>query len=281
MPLCIRPQERVTRQVAVSSPALTLVPVGVIRTPFTERVSAPRQSVLARDVPGALLLDPKGGRGKGGFEHALADLGEWEYLWVLYWFHGNRGWRSKVLPPRGDKRKGVFATRSPHRPNPIGLSVVRLERVEGLTVHVRGVDMLDGSPLLDIKPYLAYADALPGAGGGWLESERGKLDPKSSFEIVWSALASEQAAWLSQQGLDLVSPVVDTLRLGPAPHPYRRIRKDGDAMSLAVKEWRVRFRVDGSTIRVLSVQSGYRMSQLEGDLDGALALHRGFVAKFR
>ncbi len=75
-------------------PALTLVPIGVIHTPFPDRVSAPRQTYVARDVEGTIVLDP--GR---GFEHALADLEGWEYLWVLYWFHLNEGWRPKVLPP--------------------------------------------------------------------------------------------------------------------------------------------------------------------------------------
>src|ERR1700679_3969387 len=97
---------------------LTMVPIGVIRTPFTERVSAPRQTVVAKDVPGELVLDPRGGLEKGGFLPALSDLQTWEYLWVIYWFHENKGWRPKVLPPRATTRKGVFATRSPHRPNP-------------------------------------------------------------------------------------------------------------------------------------------------------------------
>jgi len=271
----------------VPSPeTLTVTPIGVIRTPFTERVKAPRQSVLAQDVPGTLLLS----RG-ADYEHALEDVDQWEYLWVLYWFHENQGWRPKVLPPRSRKRRGVFSTRSPHRPNPIGLSVVRLERVEGLAVHVRGVDMLDGSPLLDLKPYLAYADALPGARGGWLAEDRAKLDPAPSFEVEWAPLAATQARWLlTEQGIDLVGPVEGTLCLGPQPHPYRRIRAHGDAMRLAVKDWRVHFSVSGHRILVGSIHTGYRSSQLfahrdtpgakRSGADGALDPHRGFVEKF-
>lgn len=262
--------------------SLHVDPIGVIRTPFAEKVEAPRQTALARDVRGTLVLDPQ-----GGFEHALSDLESWEYLWVLYWFHGaDRSWRPKVLPPRSDKRRGVFATRSPHRPNPIGLSVVRLERVEGLTVHVRGVDMLDGSPLLDIKPYLAYADALPEAGGGWLEAEGATpggepRDPLGGFEVVWSDGARVRADWLAaEHGVDLVPRVDAILRLGPAPHPYRRIRKDGDALRLAVKDWRVRFAVEGRRVLVLSIHTGYRPSQLADERDAALTAHRGLVAKF-
>jgi tRNA-Thr(GGU) m(6)t(6)A37 methyltransferase TsaA len=259
----------------VPAPVLEATPIGVIRTPFLEKVTAPRQTVLARDVPGRLELDPK-----GGFEHALADLEGWEVIWVLYWFHRNEGWRPKVLPPRSNKRRGVFSTRSPHRPNPIGLSAVRLERVEGLVVHVRGVDMLDGSPLLDIKPYLAYADALPAARAGWLEGA-GPLDPGAEYDVVWSPLATDQAAWLqAEHRVDLVAPVNAALRAGPAPHPYRRIRRDGDAMRLAVKDWRVRFRVEGRSALVLSLHTGYRASELADERDPALLAHRAHAARF-
>jgi tRNA-Thr(GGU) m(6)t(6)A37 methyltransferase TsaA len=256
---------------------LSLVPIGVIRTPFRERVSAPRQTALAHDVRGTLVLDE--GR---NFEHALSDIEGWEYLWVLYWFHGNLGWRPKVLPPRSRRRRGVFATRAPHRPNPIGLSVVRLEKVHGLTLHVRGLDMLDGSPLLDIKPYVAYADAFPAAANGWLDGDQeAALDPLRGYEVQWSPLAARQASWLhGEQGIDLVSSVERVLRLGPEPHPYRRIRAEKDGMRLAIKDWRVQFRVEGTLIVVDSLSTGYRPRQLAGETDAKLAVHRRFVARF-
>ena len=114
-------------------------------------------------------------------------------------------WRPKVLPPRSaGRRRGVFSTRSPHRPNPIGLSVVRLDEVRGLTLHVRDVDMIDGTPVLDLKPYVPYADAFPDARTGWLEPLAGRrrgrepaaVDPEPGFAVTWSPLAAEQAAWL-------------------------------------------------------------------------------------
>jgi len=272
----MRPRER--RPMSTSAVGvLSVVPIGVIRTPFTERASAPRQTALARDVRGTLVLD----KGRD-FEHALSDMDGWEYLWVVYWFHGNLGWRPKVLPPRSRKRRGVFSTRSPHRPNPIGLSVVRLVSIASLTVHVLGVDMLDGSPLLDIKPYVAYADAFPAAKSGWLErNPEASLDPVPAYEVVWSLLAKEQAAWLHEdQGIDVVSRVERVLSLGPEPHPYRRIRADGEGMRLAVKDWRARFHVEGRIIVVDSLATGYRPSQLaEMDKD-VLAAHRKFIARF-
>ena len=99
---------------------------------------------------------------------ALDDLVGWEIIRVIFWFHLNPAWRPKVLPPRSTSgRKGVFSTRSPHRPNALGLSAVRLERIDGLTLHISDVDMIDGTPVLDTKPYVAYTDAHADASSGW------------------------------------------------------------------------------------------------------------------
>ena len=169
---------------------LTLEPIGYVRSALATKVEAARQPRASGGAPGRIELQP--GR---NFEHALCDLAEWQYIWVLFWFDRNDGWRPKVLPPRSRSgRKGVFATRSPHRPNPLGLSAVRLERVDGLTLHVRDVDMLDGTPVLDIKPYVAYTDAIAEAGGGWLTNADAPRDPIPEFEVLWDATAAEQAA---------------------------------------------------------------------------------------
>jgi len=93
-----------------------------------------------------------------------------ERLWVLSYLDRSGTWGALVRPPRGPRvRRGLFATRSPDRPNPIGLSAVQLVRVEGLVLHVRGVDLLDGTPILDIKPYIPYADAFPASRAGWID----------------------------------------------------------------------------------------------------------------
>jgi len=223
---------------------VTFTPIGVARTPFLDRMSAPRQPYAARGVKGTIELFP--GR---DFEHALEDLAGWDLLWVIFWFHLNEGWRPKVLPPRSaGERRGVFSTRSPHRPNPIGLSVVKLIEVSGLVLHVSDVDLLDGTPVLDIKPYVPYADAFPDARTGWLEPlpeqqaprssrEAKPRDPVPGFKVVWSELAAAQAAWLREtHGVDLAPPVNTILELGPQPHPYRRIKKQREGFLLAVKD---------------------------------------------
>ncbi len=264
---------------APGSERLVLRPIGYVRSAQATKVEAARQPSAAAEVPARIELLPG-----ENFEHALADLHRWEYIWVLFWFHHNAHWRPKVLPPRSTSgRKGVFATRAPHRPNPIGISVVALERVDGLNVHIRGSDMLDGTPVLDIKPYVAYSDARPNAGGGWLEDQRAAppQDPGARCTVTFDALALEQAAWVqAHTQLDLHERIVATLTLGAAPHPYRRIRPMGEGMQLAVKEWRARFTVVGPEVRVHSIQSGYRDSQLATAAGGAIATHRAFLERW-
>jgi tRNA-Thr(GGU) m(6)t(6)A37 methyltransferase TsaA len=259
---------------------LVLEPIGIVRTSLATKVEAARQPRAAQGASARIELFP--GR---NFEHALEDLSRWKLIWVIFWFHHNPGWRPKVLPPRSTSgRKGVFSTRSPHRPNPIGLSVVRLERVEGLNIHVLDADILDGSPVLDIKPYVAYTDSHPDAGNGWLDDAEAShgatqpADPVSAFAVTFMPLATEQATWIeTRTGLAIEERIRSTLALGPEPHPYRRIRRLDEGMQLAVKEWRVRFTVEGREIRVIAIASGFRESQLASECaDDVLAAHREF-----
>jgi len=263
---------------------VAFTPIGVVRTPFPDRVSAPRQPYAAAGVKGTIELFPG-----HDFEHALEDLQGWDRLWVVFCFHLNPpgAWRPKVLPPRSaGRRRGVFATRSPHRPNPIGLSVVRLDAVDGLVLRVRDVDIIDGSPVLDLKPYVPYADAFPDARTGWLEPLApaaggvAPRDPEPGFTVAWSEAAAAQAAWLQERGVELRAPVEAALGLGPQPHPYRRIKREGDGFRLAVKDWRVRFRVDGRMITVEAIGSGYRPGELATSIQPEVALQREFVAYF-
>jgi len=259
----------------VDPPRLTLEPIGYVRTTLATKTEAVRQPRAGGNAIGRIELLP----GKN-FEHALLDLDGWDYIWVLFWFHFNQGWRPKVLPPRSlSGRKGVFGTRSPHRPNPLGLSAVKLERIDGLTLYVADIDMLDGTPVLDIKPYVAYTDAIAATENGWLDESR--EDPVPAFEVQWDAAAASQAEWIeTRTNLPLRERVTATLALGPVPQPYRRIRPHGDGFVLAVKEWRVRFSVAERSVRVHDVASGFREAQLvRGDAPEIVA-HREFRARF-
>ena len=266
--------------------ALELVcrPIGTIRSPFHERARAPRQPA-ASEARGTIELFPD-----SGFEHALCDLERWSHLWVVYWFHLNTSFRPKVLPPRSARRRGVFATRSPHRPNPIGLSAVKLERVNGLVLEVSGLDMLDGTPVLDLKPYVAYTDAVTDPSNGWLA---GALDPAPKFAVEFSPSALAELSFLRDTWhADLEPPIREVLALGPQAHPYRRIRRErskpatslapptAEMFVLAVKEWRARFTVEGSRIVVHSLRSGYRPREIVTNTDPSLDPHRAFVDRF-
>jgi len=265
-------------------PKLVLDPIGFLRSHLATKVEAARQPRAAAGTSARIELLP--GR---NFEHALEDLARWELIWVLFWFHQNAGWRPKVLPPRSTTgRKGVFATRSPHRPNPIGMSVVRLDCVDGLTLHIRDADMLDGTPILDLKPYVSYTDAHPRAGNGWLEHEghadvdAQPSDPVPAYVVDFDALAAEQTAWIeTHTGFAIGERIRSTLALGAAPHPYRRIRRMEDCMQLSVKEWRVRFIVTARQVRVVEICTGFRASQLaEGGADEVRRCHREFLARW-
>jgi tRNA-Thr(GGU) m(6)t(6)A37 methyltransferase TsaA len=264
--------------------SLSVRPIGFVRAEALTRIEAPRQPGAAAGIKGRIELLPG-----HNFEHALQDLEGWDYIWVVFWFHQNTTWRPKVLPPRSTSgRKGVFATRAPYRPNPIGLSALKLESVDGLTLHVAGVDMLDGTPVLDIKPYVPYTDAYPAARSGWLEDtvpQSGRsdtpADPLSSYQLSFSVEGAEQARWVeAHTGLAIHDRIVAVLSMGPAPHPYRRIRRDGQKFCLAVREWRVRFTVEGQKVLVETISSGYRPSQLAATGNDVIDTHRRFIQRF-
>jgi len=147
----------------------TYRPIGILRSPYTRRIDAPHQSTVTAGTESGELALATLELQDWLDEKAVQDLAGFERLWLIYAFHRSEGWRSCVKPPRGGPRRGVLATRSPHRPNAIGLSAVELARVEGRTLHLRGVDLLDGTPVLDIKPYVPYADAFPEARAGWID----------------------------------------------------------------------------------------------------------------
>ncbi|MDH5492019.1 MAG: tRNA (N6-threonylcarbamoyladenosine(37)-N6)-methyltransferase TrmO [Myxococcales bacterium] len=264
----------------MTSNRLELEPIGTIRSPFRERAEVPRQPRAAEGVRGRLEL--LAGR---GFEDALQDISSWDHLWVLFWFHLAEGWNPKVLPPRSRVRRGLFATRAPHRPNPLGISAMRLVRVEGLVLHVENVDVVDGTPLLDLKPYVAWTDAIPDARGGWLEQEARPRaerpeDPGPRWRVRFAAQAEERLAFLMASGLDLRAPIEARLGLGPHPHAYRRIRRQGDRGTLALKAWRVDFLVTEHEIEVLGLRSGQKRRS-PGPADAAeQPLHRLFIERF-
>jgi tRNA (adenine37-N6)-methyltransferase len=247
---------------------LTLRPIGVVHSPFWQRREAPRQSALCEDIHGTIELYPG-----NHFEQALIDIDTWSHIWVLFWFHVNDNWRPMVQPPRGMQRRGVFATRSPHRPNPLGLSAVKLERRRGLILEVSALDILDGTPVFDLKPYVPYTDVIPSANGGWPE----QVAPPT-FDVVFTPRALRHLLFLGELGANMKAELERVLSLGPKQPKYRRIRRLERGFQIAVEEWRVLFDAADAVITVTGVQSGYRAVDLETNPATELDVHRAFSA---
>ena len=148
----------------MNSVVLALRPIGVVHSPHTEPAGTPIQPRYAADCHGEVEVDP-------AYEEALDDIDGFERIWLIYWLHRSRPYRAKIVPFRDTQLRGLFATRSPSRPNPIGMSVVRLHGREGNRLKISGVDIVDGTPLLDIKPYVPRFDVYPDAAAGWLDAD--------------------------------------------------------------------------------------------------------------
>lgn len=161
------PRDRTSRPSGPERGPFTLEPIGWVSSAYHRRFGTPQQaSAVDSDASAVLMLDPARIP-----REALADLIGIDRVWVLSWLHRGGGWSPQVHPPRGPRQpRGVFSTRSPDRPNPIGLSACVLVAIDGCDLLVRGIDLLDGTPILDIKPYVPYADAFPHSSAGWIDT---------------------------------------------------------------------------------------------------------------
>ena len=217
----------------------TLEPIGFVRSSYTSKYDAPRQpAVDDRSEPAVIELLPH-----KNFEQALEDLEGVERIWVIALFDQALNWKPKVLTPRDRTKRGVFATRSPHRPNPISISAVNLLSVKGLTLHVETLDLLDGTPILDIKPYVPYADSFPSSKAGWLD----ELVEKQYNVNIPSSLEELDRS-------ELLAYARRVLTTDPWPHPYRRTKQvDDNAYELAYKAWRVYYSIDKDVVNVTSI----------------------------
>jgi len=223
-------------------------PIGVIATPFKTKYGAPRQPASAAEQTiGVITLNEH-----QNFEQALEDVLGFEYIWVLFWFHQNKNWKPKVLPPNSGRiKRGLFATRSPHRPNPIGLSLCKLLEVRGRTLRIENPDMLDGTPIIDIKPYIPHAEAFPGARAGWIGEVNEQSEPR--YTVTFSAVVKRMLnAVEAKERRELLTYVGGILSRDPHPHSYRRIKVMNDGTSvLAVRRWRFQFEIfDETNVKV-------------------------------
>ncbi len=241
-------------------PSLTLQPIGFLRTQQRVKFQAGHQPSAAAEASNALELLPG-----HGYEQALQDLAGVDRVWLLWWFHRNEGWRPLVLPPRGPaQRRGLFATRSPHRPNPLGLTAVPLLSVEGRRLLLGPCDLVDGTPVFDIKPYIAAHDAFTDARAGWIDAVDAELRQPPRFTVKFDDTAVTQIDWLRRtHHIDFTPRLIELLARDPTPHRTRRIRRgSGPHSEITCGAWRAVFAVEGEIVRILSVEPAYPLSFL-------------------
>ena len=226
-------------------------PIGYISSCFKEKFGIPRQSGLIPEAKGVLEIIPPYNR-----PEAFRELADYSHIWLSFVFHANgrSEWNPTVRPPRlgGNQRVGVFASRSPYRPNPIGLSVVELEQLElapnRVRLHLKGIDLLEGTPVLDIKPYLPYADALPEARAGYAPDA-----PSGDMEIHFSEQAEQALLTLpTQQAEELRRLVRQMLALDPRPG-YRRGDSEERSYGTRLLDFDLQWQISGQRLTVLDL----------------------------
>ncbi len=152
-----------------TSDALSCHPIAFVRSPYARRIDAPHQPTVVAGTETEAAAEATIEFIAGFPAAAWRDLAGFDRIWLIFAFHRSEGWKAEVRPPRGGGKRSVLATRSPHRPNAIGLSAVELVAVGDGALQIRGMDLLDGTPILDIKPYVPYADAFPASRAGWID----------------------------------------------------------------------------------------------------------------
>ena len=224
---------------------MTIEPIAYFHSPMTSTFGRPRQSGLVAELAGRIVFEPA-----YRSADAVRGLEGFDYLWIIWEFSANRhaSGHLTVRPPRlgGNERVGVFASRSPFRPNALGLSCVYINKVEpttaqGPVIHVRGADLMDGTPIYDIKPYVAYADSHPEARSGFVDERR------------WEPLEVDMPAALADLFTDEeLSGLRQVLALDPRPR-YHADESRVYGMPFAGRD--VHFRVDGKKLYILDIKA--------------------------
>lgn len=231
-------------------------PIGILRTDFREKFGVPRQSLMVTEARGVLKLNPV-----PTYRAALNHLETFTHVWVIFVFHQEIGrpWAPCTQPPRAGlvKDLGVFASRSPRRPNPIGLSALKLERIDyravgGIEIHFSGVDILDETPVLDIKPYIPYADKIDDAGSGWAVED-------SECHPVRFSPQSEEALDKTQDPSHLKKLITQILERDPRPNLQKRAsvigdcRNEGKYFSFRILDVEVHWEVKESVLHIIDI----------------------------
>ncbi|MEX3073821.1 tRNA (N6-threonylcarbamoyladenosine(37)-N6)-methyltransferase TrmO [Vibrio alginolyticus] len=233
----------------------SIEPIGIIETPYKEKFAVPRQPRLVPAATARVKL-----QGDANSPEAVRGLEQFSHVWLLFLFDQNleAGWKPTVRPPRlgGNERIGVFASRSTFRPNGIGMSAVEVKGVtkkgDQIYIDVGSVDLVDGTPIVDIKPYIPYSDSIARAQGGYAEEEPEKLQVTFSSEALSSeSLASETKRSDTEHMLRVIEQV-----LAQDPRPaYKKNKPDSKEYAVNLFDLNVKFTVNDNLITVTAIES--------------------------
>jgi len=229
---------------------MIITPIAYISSPYKQKFAIPRQPGLVKEAVGEIIFakdfaDP----------NCLRKIEQFSHLWLLFQFHEtvDKGWTPTVQPPRlgGKEKVGVFASRSTFRPNGVGLSVVEnlgwQQQGSSLVLQVGGIDLLDGTPIIDIKPYLPYADAISTASGGFANEA-----PGHSYNIHFSDDSAKALNMLKEDYPSLKELVIGVLQQDPRP-AWRHKPEDGKQYGMSLYELNIKWKVEGNVIHVLNI----------------------------
>ncbi|MCP4994899.1 MAG: tRNA (N6-threonylcarbamoyladenosine(37)-N6)-methyltransferase TrmO [Gammaproteobacteria bacterium] len=224
-------------------------PIAILHSPFKQKFGVPRQSGLVQINSTLELLPPYNRR------EALTAIEGYSHLWLLFVFHQTQQrseWQPMVRPPRlgGNRRVGVFASRSPFRPNPIGLSVVKLESVDcsgdKVQLLLSGADLVDGTPVIDIKPYVPYVDSIPDAAAGFAPAP-----PESRMEVYFSVAAEQAINVRAEPGLREI--IVSVLSLDPRP-AYKEGAESDRIYGMRLYDFDLQWQIQNNRVEVLGLE---------------------------
>ena len=225
---------------------ITLTPIARVSSPYKEKFAIPRQANLVNAAYGKVIFN-----GKANNSELLRGIEQFSHLWLIFIFHEtqNRGWKPLVKPPRlgGNKKLGVLATRSTFRPNPVGMSVVKLEQVEHLEngqveLHISGLDLLDETPIIDIKPYIPYADAFPCANAGFAQSE-----PSTSLSVTYLKQAKLDLQKYSKTYPELALLITQVLAQDPRP-AYKQYQTDEKVYGMKLYDLNIQWQMKSQKV---------------------------------
>lgn len=222
--------------------SITMNPIGVVNSPYKEKFAIPRQPGLVNAAKGTISL-----LNEVNNIECIRELEQFSHIWLLFIFHGTQaqGWKSLVRPPRlgGNQKIGVLASRSTFRPNPIGMSVVKLDEIEinekNVILHISGLDLLDQTPIVDIKPYVPYSDSLPYACAGFAQTQ-----PQVNLAVTFSMQAQQKLTQIKDEFAELTLLIQQVLAQDPRP-AYKKNKVDEKLYGMSLYHFNIQWKMVG------------------------------------